>query len=159
MNLRLALQAFFKTLKEPEEAKKFLANKENEKDVDQNHLRLLALLQKSSRLIDFLKEDITQFSDAQVGSAVRKIHDDAAKFLEDLVTVRPLLKEEEGTKITVQKGYDSSAMRIIGKVKGEPPFQGIIRHKGWKAHKLTLPKQVGEMKREVISPAEIEVTS
>jgi hypothetical protein len=33
---------------------------------DYSHLRLLGYLQQGSRLVDFLKEDISAFSDAQV---------------------------------------------------------------------------------------------
>src|SRR5216683_667825 len=37
-------------------------------------LRLLALLQREGRLLDFLLEDIKAYQDAQVGAAVREIH-------------------------------------------------------------------------------------
>ncbi len=37
--------------------------------------RLLGILQRDSRLVDFLMEDITGYSDDQVGAAVRELHD------------------------------------------------------------------------------------
>src|SRR5258708_33455175 len=37
-------------------------------------LRLLSVLQREGRLVDFLLEDIQAYPDAQVGSAVRYIH-------------------------------------------------------------------------------------
>src|SRR5207247_2954163 len=37
-------------------------------------LRLLALLQREGRLLDFLLEDIQSYPDAQIGAAVRDIH-------------------------------------------------------------------------------------
>ena len=37
--------------------------------------RFLAILQRDSRLIDFLQEDIAAYSDDQIGAAVREIHD------------------------------------------------------------------------------------
>src|SRR5438034_935106 len=37
-------------------------------------LTLLATLQREARLIDFLKESIGEYSDAQIGAAVRDIH-------------------------------------------------------------------------------------
>ena len=37
-------------------------------------LRLLAILQREGRLLDFLLEDISSYQDAQIGVAVRDIH-------------------------------------------------------------------------------------
>lgn len=162
MGLAIAFKAFLKAWKEPENGKKFV-----EKDFqnqpkqlessDPSHLRLLALLQQSGRLIDFLKEDITGFSDDQVGAAVRQIHEDSAKTLEEFVTIRAVREEEEGSVVRVEKGYDSSLIKVIGKVSGEPPFSGILIHKGWKAHKKSLPKKIGMQMNEVIYPAEVEI--
>ena len=42
----------------------------------------LAILQRESRLIDFLQEDIAPYSNEQIGAAVRKVHDDAHNALE-----------------------------------------------------------------------------
>jgi hypothetical protein len=160
MRLMLAIRAFFKALKDPMGAQYFL-NGENKEvqasEGDQSHLRLLSMLQNSSRLIDFFKEDISSFDDAQIGGAARKIHEECSKCLEDIVTIRPVMQETEGTRVQVPQGYDPSKIKVVGKVKGEPPFNGILVHKGWKAHKRSLPKKVGEQLTEVICPAEIEV--
>jgi hypothetical protein len=48
-------------------------------------------------------------------------------------------------------------IKVTGKVKGEPPYSGKLVHKGWKAHKVSLPKQVGAQLSEVIQPAEVEI--
>lgn len=161
MGLLLAFKAFFVALKDPQRAEEFVNKKSKDKPAieshEQSHLRLLSMLQQSSRLIDFLKEDISAFDDAQVGAAVRKIHEDCSKCLEDIVTIRPLMDQNEGMKINVPQGYDPSKIKVVGKVKGEPPFSGILIHKGWKAHKRSLPKKVGEQSTEVICPAEVEV--
>lgn len=161
MGLGLAIKAFFRAFKDGEGARSFVGGKEQEVPLlekgDYAHLRLLAMLQHSSRLIDFLQEDISSYTDGQVGAAVRKIHEQCHNNLEEVVTIRPVMEEKEGTKVTVPVGYDPSEIKVVGKVKGEPPFNGILRHKGWKAHKLSLPKQVAETKREVICPAEVEL--
>lgn len=163
MSLSIAIKAFFKAWREPEKALKFLQDeplKLPEKipeQADQSHLRLLAFLQQSGRLIDFLKEDIASIDDAQVGAAVRKIHQDCAKSLEELVTIRPVMSEHEGASIRVPQGYDPASIKVVGKVKGEPPFTGVLVHKGWKAHKRSLPKKIGEQHNDVICPAEVEV--
>lgn len=158
--LALAFKAFCKAWKNPEKGQSFIEGAvlaTVHETTDPSHLRLLAALQLSGRLIDFLKEDISSFDDAQVGAAVRKIHEDCAKSLEELVTIRPVMDEKEGAAITVPRGYNPSNIKVVGKVKGEPPFSGIVVHRGWKAHKRSLPKQVGELATEVICPAEIEV--
>jgi hypothetical protein len=41
-------------------------------------LQLLGILQRDSRLVDFLMEDIASYSDDQVGAAVRELHDQCA---------------------------------------------------------------------------------
>lgn len=158
MSLLLAIKTFFKAFKDPKGAKKFLEGKEETPPSNESpHLRLLALLQHEGRLIDFLKEDIASFSDAQVGAAVRKIHSECSKSIEEFVTLRPLFQEKEGERITVPQGYDPSSIKVIGKVRGEPPYQGVLLHKGWKAHKLSLPKQHSKGDQSVVYPAEVEV--
>lgn len=162
MGLKLAFQAFMKAFKEPEQAKRFvdgeLVSSQTEM-ADFSHLRLLHHLQQSGRLIDFLKEDIKMFSDAQVGAAVRKIHEDCAQVIEELVTIRPLREEGEGSLIHIQKGYDPLEIKLSGKIKGEPPFTGILVHRGWKVQKRSLPKQTDRLRSEVIASAEVEINS
>lgn len=168
MNLILACKAFIKAFRDPKATVLFLEDKnlrdgakESQKasaePTDQSHLRLLALLQHSGRLIDFLKEDISSFDDTQIGAVVRKIHQDCSKSLEDVVTIRPVMDENEGTKIIIPQGYDPARIKIVGNVNGQPPFNGVLIHRGWKAHKRSLPKKLGEQSGDVISPAEVEV--
>lgn len=161
MGLILAIKAFFTALKDPKKAELFVSGKTKEipatDSTEHSHLRLLAMMQQSSRLIDFLKEDISAFDDSQVGAAVRKIHEDCSKCLEDIVTIRPLFDQNEGMKIEVPQGYDPTKIKIVGKVKGEAPYAGVLIHRGWKAHKRSLPKKVGEHLSEVLCPAEIEI--
>lgn len=165
MGLMLAFKAFFKALKEPKKAQLFLEEMSPQgvgamvtgATTDHSHLRLLALLQQSGRMIDFFKEDISTFTDAQVGAAVRKIHQDCSQSLEELVTIRPVMEENEGSTIKVPVGYDPTQIKIVGQVRGDPPLSGVIRHRGWKAHKRSLPKKVGEQSSDIICPAEVEV--
>lgn len=156
--IKLAFRSFLKAFQEPKKALLFLDENKPSKEInDPSHLRLLAILQQSGRLIDFLKEDISSFSDAQVGGAVRKIHEDCARIIEELVTIRPIMEEDEGMMMTVPLGYDPLSIKVVGKVKGEPPFKGVLVHRGWKAHKRSLPKKTGEQSTDVLCPAEVEV--
>jgi len=159
----MAIRAFFKALKAPQEAALFLEGpltiqkEPKNEDLDPSHLRLLALLQRSGRLIDFLQEDISAFDDSQIGSVVRNIHADCKKSIEELVTIRPIMDQQEGSSVTIPIGYDASQIKLVGKVVGAPPFTGTIVHRGWKAHKRSLPKIVADLNHEVIATAEIEV--
>ncbi|MFT4551498.1 MAG: hypothetical protein ACI9S8_000111 [Chlamydiales bacterium] len=165
MGLGLAIKCFFKAFKDSEAARRFVSgetekiSKKNDakEKGDYSHLRLLYLLQNSGRFIDFLKEDISPFSDVQVGTVVRKIHEECSKSLEDYITIRPVFEGQEGSSVTIPSGYDPSEIKIVGNVTGNTPLKGILRHKGWKAHKLSLPQQLGESKQEVLAPAEVEV--
>lgn len=160
MGLLLAFKAFIKALKEPEQGQNFVEGVMTPQRLeinDESHLRLLHYLQQSSRLIDFLKEDISSFQDAQVGAAVRKIHHDCGQALEELVTIRPFKDEQEGTSVQILKGFDPNEIKIVGKIKGEPPYTGILVHRGWKAQKRSLPKKRGEQSTDIICPAEVEI--
>jgi len=149
MRLFAAFRAFFNVLRGIEE--------KPSEGGDSPHLALLSLLQQSGRLVDFLKEEISQYSDEQVGAAVRQLHEGCAGRLEELVAIRPLAEEQEGAKITIPKGYDPSHYQLVGKVKGDPPYEGVVRHRGWKAHRLSLPSQVGGWQRDVVAPVEVEI--
>jgi hypothetical protein len=123
---------------------------------DFNHLRLLRLLQEEGRLLDFLKEDISPYSDEQVGAVVRKLHEGCSRRLEDLVTIRPLLDQQEGEEVQVPS--NSPSIRLVGEVTGNGPFTGVVRHSGWQAHKHSLPQISGNSEHTVLFPAEVEVT-
>lgn len=159
MAFMIAVKSFFKALKDPKKAEEFLDGKEKEVPSrgDASHLRLLAMLQQSGRLIDFLKEDVKGFTDAEIGAAARQIHEECQKSLEDHVTIRPIMDQNEGETIRVPVGYDASSIKLVGNVKGQGPYSGVLVHKGWKAHKRSLPKQLSDHSLEIIQPAEVEI--
>ena len=153
-----ALQLDLDATKKPDANLKTLEKKEK-KDKKQSHLQLLADLQAKGRFIDFMKEDISDFDDEQIGAAVRKIHADCSSCIEELVTVRPVFQQEEGESLEVPVGYNTDEIKVTGSIKGEPPYSCILVHKGWKAHKESLPKkeQVNTKDFSVIYPAEVEI--
>lgn len=120
-------------------------------------LRMLALLQAESRLVDFLLEDISGAGDAQIGQAVRKVHADARAALQRYAVIGPVLTGNEGDTATVPRGFDPSAVRVVGNVSGEPPFTGQINHPGWRVKELkvgALPEGADEF---VLQPAEVQI--
>ena len=60
-------------------------------------LQFLGILQRDSRLVDFLMEDIKSYSDDQVGAAVRELHDQCRDAVARYVTLQPVIDGVEGT--------------------------------------------------------------
>ncbi|MCA9669541.1 MAG: DUF2760 domain-containing protein [Myxococcales bacterium] len=130
----------------------------SEEEKQARALALLAMLQKDGRLLDFLQENIDDYEDAQVGAAVRAIHRDCAKVLEESLKVEPVVDGEEDSDFTVEKGFDASRIRLIGNVTGDPPFKGVLRHHGWRATSLNVPDPAEKADASVIAPAEVELS-
>jgi hypothetical protein len=119
-------------------------------------LRLLAALQEEGRLVDFFTEDITPYSDEQIGAATRGIHASCRKALRSAITVEPVITGVEGSTVTIPAGFDPAAIRLVGAVVGEPPFTGVLKHAGWRATAVNLPRRSGQ-DPQVIAPAEVEI--
>jgi len=117
--------------------------------------QMLALLQRDGRLIDFLMEDINSYADAQIGAAVRSVHAGCRQALERYVSLTPALDGEEGTRVTVDRSIDAARLKLIGNVSGEPPFTGVLHHRGWVVDRMELPPLAAAGR--VIAPAEIEI--
>lgn len=121
-------------------------------------IQMLSLLQRQGRFIDFIQEDLGAYSDEQVGAAVRNVHQGCKEALAQHLELQPIMSEEEGAPVTIQPGFDLHSIRLSGKVSGNPPFRGILRHHGWRVVRVDLPKQVGEKEKDwVLAPAEVEV--
>ena len=119
-------------------------------------LRLLALLQQEGRLIDFLEEDIDQYSDQQVGNAVRAIHAGCRKALRERMRIERIRSEDDGATLSVDPGFDPAEVRLTGNVHGQPPFQGTLQHGGWRAADVKLP-EAGGADAAILAPAEVEI--
>jgi hypothetical protein len=120
-------------------------------------LRMLALLQAEARLVDFLLEDIQGASDAQIGQAVREVHKKAQAALKQHAVIETVLTGNEGDTTTVPKGFDPSAIRVVGNVTGEPPFTGQIQHPGWRVKELKLAAPPAGADEFVLQPAEVQI--
>jgi hypothetical protein len=120
-------------------------------------VQMLAALQREGRLIDFLQEDLSSYEDSQIGAAVRNIHTGCKEALKEHMEIRPVLVEKEGAAVTIPPGFDARAIRLTGNVTGDPPFRGILRHRGWQVEHIRLP-QSGEQKNHwILAPAEVEI--
>ncbi len=120
-------------------------------------LQLLSLLQKEARFIDFIKEDIDQYSDADIGAAARVVHEGCNQAINEHFSMKPVRTEPENSKITLQEGFDASRIRLIGNIVGKPPFTGTLVHKGWEITDVHLPKITEGHNVNVIAAAEVEL--
>lgn len=120
-------------------------------------LQLLALLQKEARFIDFIKEEVSGYSDADIGIAARVVHAGCAKALQEHFTVTTVRTEAEGSKITLAKDFDAASVRLTGNIVGQAPFTGTLIHKGWQVTELRLPKLTQGHNAKIIAAAEVEL--
>ena len=128
-------------------------------NVSDGALQILHILQRDSRWIDFLMEDIAAYSDDQVGSAVRAIHNDSKASLSRHVTLAPVIDSVEGTyqKLDPSKAPDPNRIKLIGNVPASGKVAGgTLRHRGWVASSVNLPP-LGKQDVSVLAPAELEV--
>ena len=117
-------------------------------------VQILAILQRDARLVDFLMEDISAYSDEQVGAAVRDVHDQSRLSITRYLSLEPVVDGVEGD-YTKLESKTADGVKLIGNVpaNGKAPG-GLLRHKGWKAAKVDLPAAAPTL---TLAPAEIEV--
>ena len=120
-------------------------------------LQLLGILQRDSRLVDFLMEDISGYSDEQIGGAMRGVHEQCRVSLDRYLKLTPVIDGVEGT-FTKLDSATGKVTKLIGNVpaSGKAPG-GLLRHKGWRAEKIDLPKTGMGEDLTLVAPAEIEV--
>jgi hypothetical protein len=117
-------------------------------------VQILGILQRESRLIDFLMEDITPYSDEQIGAAVRDVQTQAKQALDRYMKLAPVIDAVEETPVQTA-GLEGASYKLIGNVPANgKASSGLLRHKGWKAEKTDLP---AAKPSAIVAPAELEV--
>lgn len=162
--LGLAFKAFFRCLKKGPTSDKIAEVIALEKQellpapkgpVYSSSAQLLAAFQKEGRFIDFLQEDLHGFPDAQIGSVARNVHKGCRQVMRQYLILSSVLEQKEGEKVTVDEGFDPHRISLVGKVEGNPPFTGVLRHHGWRLEKDHLPP-LGSA--DILLPAEVELS-
>jgi hypothetical protein len=121
-------------------------------------ITLLATLQREARFVDFLKESLGGYSDAQIGAVARDVHRDCGAVVERLFGLKAVVDQEEGTPIEVPEGFDAGRYRLTGNVVGQAPFRGQLMHHGWQATACELPAWSGsEESARIVAPVEVEL--
>jgi hypothetical protein len=178
--LALSLVAFFKVLFDARFAGQFLLLREGRLAAPQNGgrsegprppsappsptvndhspaLLLVGAMQREGRLIDFLNEDISTFDDADVGAAVRIVHEGCRRVVAEYLVMEPVRTDGDGATVVLESGFDAGAVKLVGNVAGEPPFEGKLRHPGWRVREVRIPRASPGIDVRVIAPAEVEL--
>jgi hypothetical protein len=119
---------------------------------------LLAVLQREARLVDFVQESLSDYSDEQIGAAARDVHRGCAAAIDRMFGLRPLADQPDGSPLEVPRGFDAARIRLSGNVSGPPPYRGTILHTGWTVSRCELPAFSGSPEAAlVVAPIEVEV--
>lgn len=137
---------------------KTAAEREKRKN-EENRLfvHLFSVLQREGRLMDFLQENLALYEDGQIGAAVRSIHENCRRTVDRYLSPEPVMKQAEGETVEIAAGFDQHAVKLVGNVVGQPPFTGILRHRGWQLRSISLPKLSEAQNPNLIAPAEVEI--
>ena len=115
-------------------------------------------MQREARFVDFIKEPIAGYSDAQIGAAVRDIHRDCGAMLERLFGLKPIESAAEGAEIQVSEGFDPARIRLVGNVTGQPPFRASFATMAGKPRAANCPRGLAASGRlSSFRPAELEL--
>ena len=143
--------------KDDTKVKVSLDKKEKKNNDRRLFLHLLSVFQREGRLMDFFFEDLNHYEDSQIGAAVRSIHENCKKVVDRAISPESVIGEKEGDQITIQQDFNPSAIKLTGNVTGEPPFKGIVRHRGWQTKRLEMPTLSSSQEPGIIAPAEVEI--
>lgn len=120
-------------------------------------LQLLALFQREGRLVDFLEQEVAGFGDAEIGGVARVVHEGCRKALREHLTIVAVRAEDEGAAVALEAGFSPAEVKLSGNVAGSAPYKGVLRHRGWRVTKATLPVPVAGHDPHILAPAEVEL--
>lgn len=158
---RVLFRPGFAALVQPDRTLPAVAKEPAETSPERRHasgLFLLSMLQREGRFIDFVEEDLTGFSDDEVGAAVRVVHAGCRRVLSEYFPLEPVLKDAEGASVTVPRGFDPARIRLTGNIAGTPPYAGSLKHHGWVTNDIRLPPVPATLDPRVLAPAEVELS-
>jgi len=121
---------------------------------------LLGMLQREARLVDLIQENLSAYSDAQVGAAARPCLIQCASALQRTLGIEAIEKAADGVTVTVPASASPSRVSWIGEATGGTAAgeaTGKLVHHGWQATRVELPKWTGDTAdANVIAPVQIK---
>ncbi len=119
---------------------------------------MLSALQREARLVDLIQEDLSKYSDAQVGAAARPCLQSCASTLSRLFGLAAVSDAGEGASVDIgdEIGNGGSPARYQWIGEGSST-SGKLVHQGWQATQVDLPTWTGaEADANVIAPAQLQ---
>jgi len=119
-------------------------------------ITLLSALQREARLVDLIQEDLSAYSDAQVGAATRPCLQSCASTLSRLFSLASVSDAGEGATVDLgdQNGGSPARYQWIGEGSSTA---GKLVHQGWQATEVNLPTWTGDdADANVIAPAQLQ---
>ena len=92
-----------------------------------------------------------------MGAAARVVHDGCRKALRAHASIEPVRSEDEGARVVLNAGFAPDDVRLTGNVGGQPPYAGVLRHRGWRATDVSLPTAVAGHDARILAQAEVEL--
>lgn len=142
--------------------KKEHTTSERDRQIDAEIVNFLGLLQESGRIFDFLMNDITTYSDTQVGVAARVVHQGLSSLVHKYFEVVPVHSGQEGDRIKINAAQSENGYHLIGRVTDAAENTGDVVHRGWRTKKITLPRVIALEQslagKGVIAPALVEIS-
>ncbi len=129
-------------------------------DGSKSLLYLVSSMQEKGRLLDFVMDDISTYSDEDVGRVARVVHQGVREVFDNTMNIKSIHNGAEGEKISFNDEVDFSTYKLIGTGTKKPPFSGTVAHKGWKAGKISIPNislTENDPQNMVVQAVEIEV--
>ena len=117
----------------------------------------IMLLQKHARLIDFIYENIDDYSDEEIGAGARVVHQGCQKVFKEYIKIEPLHAQQEDSLVTLEEGFNTKEVKLTGNISGTPPFKGKLIHRGWKITQINLPQSTDTQSSLIVAPTEIEL--
>lgn len=125
-------------------------------------IHVLSRLQEKGRFVDFVMEEIGGYSDQQVGTAARFVHDGCRSVVREYLDLAPVQSGEEGASVTVSEPRHPAELQFLGKSAPAFPVTGRLVHRGWKVVTSRLPQITASVEHgeaaDVIAPARVELS-
>ena len=109
-------------------------------------------------------DDVSSYTNEQVGAAARVVHGGCQKVFVEYFSVAPVSGESEGELISLEAQTDNKMLhwKLHGQASSiNEKVKGTLVHKGWQTKEVNLPEssQLENSSSYIITPAELEVIS
>ena len=86
------------------------------------------------------------------------MHAKCRKYLLEKLTLQPIISKEEGSKVSIEEGFNPNKIMLTGFLEGLPPYNGVLKHQGWDVLSSQIPEVTESFRKNpVLVQAELEI--